>query len=192
MLPIVLDLGRLDAILVGDGPAAEKRLTLLDEAGAARLRVFAPMASADFARWAGARMKARLPNDEELATARIVFISDRDAPYGAAVAARARATGALVHIEDDPDRTDFHLPAVLRRGDLAIAVSTGGGSPTLAVRLKRALGALFGPEWGDHTDEVARLRREWRAAGADAATLHRRTEDWIDRQRWLPPPPVHS
>ncbi len=175
MLPIVLDAAKFGIVVVGVGAAAERRLALLAEAGADRVRVFATP-----------------PDATELASARLVFIADRTAPYAAAVAAQARAGGALVHIEDDPASTDFHLPAVLRRGDLAIAVSTGGGSPTLAVRLKRALGELFGPEWQGRTAEIARLRRGWRAEGADAASLNRRTEEWIDRQRWLPEPSSRS
>jgi precorrin-2 dehydrogenase / sirohydrochlorin ferrochelatase len=171
MLPIVLDPARLDILLIGEGAAADKRHALLTEAGATRVRVF------------GA---AHLPNDATIAGAKLVFIVDRTAPYAADLAARARAAGALVHIEDDPAQTDFHLPAVLRRGDLAIAISTGGASPALAVRLKRALGELFGPEWSGHTDELAKLRAQWRGEGDHADSLKHRTEELIERRRWLP------
>jgi precorrin-2 dehydrogenase / sirohydrochlorin ferrochelatase len=171
MLPIVLDLARFDVILIGDGAAAAKRLALLEEAGATRIRVFTP---------------PQLPDDPALAAAKLVFITDRAAPYAADIAARARAAGALVHIEDDPTHTDLHLPAILRRGDLAIAISTGGASPALAVRLKRALGELFGPEWRARTDEIADLRRAWQGEGADADALKHRTEELIERRRWLP------
>jgi precorrin-2 dehydrogenase / sirohydrochlorin ferrochelatase len=171
MLPIVLDLARCDIVLVGDGAATAKRRQLLEEAGAIRLRTYTP---------------ARLPAEADLAGARLVFIADRAMPGAVNVAARARAAGALVHIEDDPTRSDFHMPAVMRRGDLAIAISTGGASPALAVRLKQALGELFGPEWHGRTDEVAALRRRWRGAGAESDTLKRKTEELIERRRWLP------
>jgi precorrin-2 dehydrogenase/sirohydrochlorin ferrochelatase len=171
MLPIVLDVADFSILLIGAGAATEKRRVLLEEAGATNLRVFAP---------------PELPTESALGAARLVFITDRTAPYVADIAARARAAGALVHIEDDPAHTDFHLPAVLRRGDLAIAISTGGASPALAVRLKRALGELFGAEWQGRTEELASLRRAWRDEGADAESLKRRTEDLIERRRWLP------
>jgi precorrin-2 dehydrogenase/sirohydrochlorin ferrochelatase len=170
MLPIVLDLARFDTVVIGDGEAAAKRRTWLEEAGSTP-RVYP---SSD------------LPSQADLAGARLVFIVDRHALYAADLAANARAIGALVHIEDDPARSDFHMPAVLRRGDLMLAISTGGASPALAVRLKRALGDLFGPEWQGRTAEIARLRRGWRADGADSATLKQRTEDWLDRQEWPP------
>lgn len=171
MLPIVLDLARCDVILIGYGPAMTKRRQLLDEAGATRLRIYT---------------SARLPTDADFVGARLVFIADRRACYAADIAGRARAAGALVHIEDDPAHSDFHMPATVRRGDLAIAISTGGASPALAVRLKRMLGDLFGPEWQGRTDEVALLRRRWRAAGADPDALTRNTEELITRRRWLP------
>jgi precorrin-2 dehydrogenase/sirohydrochlorin ferrochelatase len=75
---------------------------------------------------------------------------------------------------------------VLRRGELLIAVSTGGKSPGLAAQIKRFLGTLFGREWREHLDELARLRRAWRDSGADGATVAQWTEAWVVRQGWLP------
>jgi len=177
MLPIVLDLDRCDIVLVGAGAAAKRRRQLLEEAGAGRLRVFTP---------------PRLPTGTELQAARLLFIADRAAPYAEELALSARACGALVHIEDEPAHSDLHLPAVLRRGDLIFAISTGGASPALAVRLKEALGAWFGPEWRGRVDEVARLRRHWRDTGADGEALKQRTDDLIERRRWLPRLPSRS
>ena len=188
MLPVVLDLARCGVALVGDGPAAMRRLTLLDEAGAGEVRLFAPAPNDALVAAAGSRLVRRLPEMAEIAAARLVFISNRTQPYVARIAAAARAAGALVHIEDDPARSDLHLPAVLRRGDLSIAVSTGGASPALAVGLRDALADLVGPEWRERTAEIARLRQAWRADGADAEMLKRRTADWLGRQDW----PTHS
>lgn len=176
MQPIVLDLARFEPVVIGDGEAAAKRRTWLEEAGG-KPRVFSSSA---------------LPNPADLASARLVFIADRHAPYAADLAAQARAHGALVHVEDDPAHSDFHMPAVLRRGDLTLAISTGGASPALAVRLKGALAELFGPEWRGRTEEIARLRRAWRDDGADNDTLKQRTEEWLDRQEWLAELSSHS
>jgi precorrin-2 dehydrogenase / sirohydrochlorin ferrochelatase len=177
MLPIVLDLGRCDIVLIGAGAAASRRRQLLDEAGATRVRVFTP---------------PHLPSESALATARLVFITDRRAPYVAELVTRARACGALVHVEDEPAQSDLHLPAVLRRGNLTIAISTSGASPALAVRLKQALAEWFGPEWRGRTEEIAALRRNLRDAGADAQSLKQCTEDLIERRRWLPRLPSRS
>ena len=226
MLPMVLDVTRLRLVLVGNGAAAERRLALLDEAGAADLTVYADEPSlrlahragarlvrrlpsaqelaaarvvfiaeraarhvhdlAATARAAGARLVHRLPSAQELAAARIVFIAERAARHAHDLAATARAAGALVHVEDEPDLCDMHAPATLRRGDLLIAVSTGGQSPALAGQVKRFLGALFGTEWQQRLDELAALRHGWREGGADLETVACWTEEWIGRQGWLP------
>lgn len=186
MLPLVLDLSRLRLILVGDGAAAERRLRLLDEAGAADLAIYAEAPSAALERAAGSRLVRRLPTAPELAAARLVFISDRGARPCRELAALARALGVLVHVEDEPALSDLQAPAVLRRGDLTIAVSTGGKSPGLAVQVKRFLATLFGPEWQGRLEALAALRRGWRARGADAETVARWSESWVGRQGWLP------
>ena len=186
MLPMVLDVARLRLILVGNGAAAERRLTLLDEAGAADLTVYADDPTPALAHAAAGRLVRRLPSAQELAAARVVFVAERGARHARDLAATARAAGALVHVEDEPAHSDLHAPATLRRGDLTIAVSTGGQSPALAVQVKRFLGALFGTEWQRRLDELAALRHGWREGGADSETVVRWTEEWVGRQGWLP------
>jgi len=190
VLPMTLDLAKLPVALIGNGDAALRRLRLLDEAGAERLQIFAESPDAALTEAAGARLTHRLPRRDEIAAARLVFISDRKAPYVAEIADWAHAAGALVHIEDDPTHSDMHAPAILRRGELTIAISTAGASPGLASRIKDFLGRRFGPEWAHHLDEIAAQRRRWRAEGIDNAALAQRTADWIDRQGWLLAEPV--
>ena len=185
MLPLMLDLSRLTVILVGEGEAALRRLALLEQAGAVALTVHAERPSPELVAAAGRRLVRRLPSPAELAAARLVFLSDRNAPYCPALAAAARAAGALVHIEDAPALGDVQAPAVLRRGDLTIAVSTGGKSPGLAVLVKRFLAARFGAEWQERLDALAARRRGWRASGADARTIARWSEAWVERNGWL-------
>src|SRR5438552_10013287 len=105
MLPLVLDVTRLKLALIGNGSAAERRLALLDEAGAAEIAVYAPAPAPALARRAGDRLIRRLPRQEELAAARVVFISDT-APAHRACALGARAAGVLVHVEDEPTLSD--------------------------------------------------------------------------------------
>ncbi|HUK08447.1 MAG TPA: NAD(P)-dependent oxidoreductase [Stellaceae bacterium] len=187
MLPITLDLARLPIVLVGNGPQAARRLGLLDEAGAERLTVFAPSATEALARQAGERLRRRWPTREEIGAARVLLIADRVEPAAVNNMIRlARAAGTLINVEDEPARSDFHSPAVLRRGDLLIAISTGGLSPALARRLRRFLGTVFGPEWQPILAELGRLRRFWRKAGADPDEVSAWTEAWLDREVDLP------
>lgn len=185
MLPLTLDPSRLRLALVGAGPAASRRLERLDAAGAIALTVFAPDPSVALATLAGSRLIARLPEAGELAGIQIVFIVGLSSNATADIAERARAAGAIVHVEDAPAGSDVQMPAVLHRGDLTVAVSTGGRSPGLAAEIKRVLGRIIGPEWAGRLDEAAACRERWRAAGLDSAAVRHRTADWLAARGWL-------
>jgi siroheme synthase-like protein len=61
---------------------------------------------------------------------------------------------------DDVANCDFAAPAIVRRGDLVVAVGTGGRAPALASRLRAELADRFGPEWTELVDLVGRVRSE--------------------------------
>jgi siroheme synthase-like protein len=77
-----------------------------------------------------------------------------------AIAADARAAGVLVNVMDDVPNCDFAAPAIVRRGDLVIAVGTGGRAPALASRLRAELAGRFGREWTELVDVVGQVRAE--------------------------------
>jgi precorrin-2 dehydrogenase len=95
-----------------------------------------------------------------------------------AIAADARAAGVLVNVMDDVPNCDFAAPAIVRRGDLIVAIGTGGRAPALASRLRAELSERFGPDWTELVEVVGRVRadtlphlpdfqdrsRRWRAA----------------------------
>jgi precorrin-2 dehydrogenase/sirohydrochlorin ferrochelatase len=70
----------------------------------------------------------------------------------------AQATGCLVNVVDDPDRCNFHVPAIVRRGDLTLSVSTGGNSPALARRIRRSLEQQFDSAYGPYLVLLGELR----------------------------------
>jgi precorrin-2 dehydrogenase/sirohydrochlorin ferrochelatase len=183
VLPISIDLGRVRVVLVGDGPAVCRRLARLDEAGAADLEVYAPRPSPELAATAGMRLRQRLPEPAEIARARLVFVAGLGESAAADIAAAASAAGVLLNIEDDPARSDFHSTAIMRRGDLTIAVSTNGRSPGLAAAIRRDLEQHFGPEWQQRLDRLAALRAQWRQQGIDAHTIAERTSEWLAQQK---------
>src|SRR5262249_58333064 len=156
-------------------------------AGGRAGRVLAPAAAvASFAH-------ARAPERAGLAAARRVSNSRRvyrtgdlvgfflafvatDAPsVTAAVWREGRRRGVLVNAADDPAHCDFILPSVLRRGELTVAVATGGATPALARAGREKLETPIGQAYGSLAAVVAQVRRELRARGhrVDAATWHR-------------------
>ena len=86
-----------------------------------------------------------------------------------AVAALAHRARVLVNVADRPERCDFILPSVLQRGDLQIAVSTGGRSPALAREIRRRLQTMFGPEYAELIARTGRARQAARAAAPTPA-----------------------
>jgi len=95
------------------------------------------------------------PND-----VRIVFkMHPLPMHQNAAIAAEAGAEGVLLNAADKPALCDFIVPAVVERGDLVIATSTGGSSPMLARRIREELEQRFGPEYGDALQILRRVRR---------------------------------
>lgn len=123
-----------------------------------------------------------LPNGgwrpEDLDGASVCVASSGDPAERDAIARAARERRVLVNVMDDVPNCDFAAPAVVRRGDLAIAVSTGGRSPALARRLREDLERRYGSEWAEVLQVLAEVRertlsllpdigeraRRWRAA----------------------------
>ena len=138
-LPVFLDLASGTVALVGSGPAAVNKLRLLRAAGA-NVRWYS--SSADVAEEV---LLASPPSGRlELSFADPLqadfseFIAVVSAAGGAldeGVAARARARNVPVNVVDRPDLSTFVVPAVVDRGDVVVAIGTGGGSPVLARRV---------------------------------------------------------
>jgi len=185
MIPIVIDPSMTSMALIGRGEAATRRLALLDEAGAADLAIFSDVPEPGFAAAAGGRLRLDLPTSDELAAFGIVWIADLPLDIATPLAATARARGTLVNVEDVKPFCDFHNPALVRRGDLLLTVSTNGRSPGLAVRIKRQLAGMFGPEWAERLRIVGCKRDAWKRRERPLAELASLTDATIDSKSWL-------
>jgi precorrin-2 dehydrogenase/sirohydrochlorin ferrochelatase len=116
----------------------------------------------------------------------IVFVAGLERAESEKIARIVRDGGGLVNVEDVKPLCDFHVPSVVRRGDLVLTVSTGGKAPGLARRLRRYLESLFGPEWAGRLNELAEKRDDWRRQDAGAAEIGRRTNIYVEEKGWLP------
>ena len=192
MTPIVLDLSRVPIALIGRRRLAERRLAQLNDDASADIRVFSDAPSDGLALAAGNRLVRRLPTQADLEGVRLVFIADLSTEDAQVIAERAHAAGALVNVEDRTPLCDFHVPAIVQRGDLLLSVSTGGKSPALARRLKLALAELFPQAWTERLEQLAGLRQELRAQGAPPQEISHATERVLEREGWVPgPQPQH-
>jgi precorrin-2 dehydrogenase/sirohydrochlorin ferrochelatase len=115
----------------------------------------------------------------------LLFVAGLERPAASALAARARAAGVLVNVEDMPEFCDFYVPAVVRRGDLALTVSTSGRAPGLARLLREWLERIFIVEWQARLEALSAARAGWRADGLKPDEVSRRTRDLVAREGWL-------
>lgn len=122
---------------------------------------------------------------EILQGAHIVFIADFDVETTARIHKLAKQAGALVNAEDKKDYCDFHVPAIVRRGDLLLTVSTNAKSPRLARRIRQELQEQYGEEWAVRLEEIGEMRQEWLKAGLHFEELAKKTDEHIDGQHWL-------
>jgi len=184
MFPMLIDLEAVHVALAGDGEAALRRLEMLDAEGA-KITVYAPEPSEALARAAGKRLVRQLPRVEDIGLARLLFVAGLDRAAAERLVGEARRAGVFVNTEDDPPLCDFHVPAIVRRGELVLTVSTGGASPALARILKRQLEVLFGESWARRVAEIAGWRKAWRDSGVSGSELTARTEAAMNERGWL-------
>lgn len=167
--PVFLDLSGRLCVVIGGGAVARRKVEGLLACGAA-VRVIAPEADPALEELAarGALERVRRAYEPgDLAGAFLAVAATGDPEANRRVFLEARARGVPLNAVDDPDHGDVVLPAVVRRGDLTLAVSTGGRSPALARRLRERLEAEFGPEYGLWLDLLGRVRAGLRARVAD-------------------------
>lgn len=164
MLPIVLTSENAKIGLIGAGEGLERRRALLLAAGISPIF---------------------LASDADLSGLRVLFVAGLAMDASAEVAGRARGAGVLVNVEDIPSLCDFHVPAILRRGDLMFSVSTSGRAPGLARRLREWLEERFGPEWEEWSAQLGDLRDRLRREGVPAADISVRTRTTIEEKGWL-------
>ena len=158
--PIALKLEGRRCLVVGGGRVARRKVSGLLDCGA-EVVVVAPECEAglrDQAERGAITLRERPFQEEDAAGARLVIAATDDRTVNQAVVRAAHAAGALVNVVDEPGDCDFYAPACIRRGDLCIAVSTGGACPSLAKRLREELDPQFGPEYGPYLELLDRLR----------------------------------
>jgi precorrin-2 dehydrogenase/sirohydrochlorin ferrochelatase len=102
----------------------------------------------------------RTYQEGDLESAFLAIAATDDLAVNRAVWTEATRRGCLINVVDDPAHSTFILPAIVQRGEMSIAVSTGGGSPALARRLRERLENIIGPEYGTLTAILAELRPE--------------------------------
>ena len=165
--PIYLNMHGRRCLVIGGGGVAERKLAALLEAGATPT-VVSPAITDTIARWAKDRaieLIARHYQSSDLAEHEIAFVATDDGEVNAQVFSDGRRLGVWINAADDPAHCDFILPSVLRRGDLTVAVSSGGASPALSRTIREELELYFTEEYELLVKLAAEARAELQARG---------------------------
>jgi precorrin-2 dehydrogenase/sirohydrochlorin ferrochelatase len=172
LYPIFLDLSARRVLVVGAGEVASRKIAALLEAGASVL-VVAPEA-APFVRLqaehGALEWRARPFADGDVEGASLAVAAASDPSVNRAAREACRRRGVPCNVVDVPELCDFHVPAVVDRGPIRIAISTGGRCPAFAGRLRRDVEAAVGERHARALEAVAALRERLKArADLDAA-----------------------
>lgn len=154
-----LDLTGRHVVVVGAGPMADEKVDGLRVSGADVERVD----PSDY-------------SEDVLESSYLVVVATEDDDLNRRIFADAEARAMLVNVADVPELCNFILPAIARRGPLAIAISTSGASPALAKRMKREAGEMFDPAY----EELARILDSLRPWAKTSLSDYESRRDFFD------------
>jgi precorrin-2 dehydrogenase len=160
--PAILDLAGREALVVGAGKVGEGKIAGL-LAAEARVKVVSLTATEQVERWAKEgriELALRAYERADLEGRFLVIAATEDNPTNVQVFDDAEQRQMLCNVVDVTHLCNFILPSIVRHGDLAIAVSTGGASPALARRVRISIGNCYGDEYAVALQILGSLREE--------------------------------
>jgi precorrin-2 dehydrogenase/sirohydrochlorin ferrochelatase len=184
LFPMFVKLQSRKCVVIGGGRIAAAKIAGLLRAGA-RIIVVSPTAVAAVRAQAERRQlmwRRREFHSSDVENAFLVIAASNSAATNQSVFRACANQGVLCNVVDDPQRCDFFYPAVVRRGALQIAISTGGCSPALAQRLRRDLQQQFTPKYAHWVRHIAKLRREILSRQLTAAERSRLLREIASRE----------
>ena len=165
LYPIMLKVRGRMAVVIGGGPVAMRKVRSLRKAGA-RVRVVAEE-FADETDLTNVETIRQSYHAKFLETATLVFACTNDQALNARIATDARRMGALVNCVEQPADCDFYVPAIVSRGDVVVAIGTGGAAPALAAELKKQIDLMPPDQIGEFTRALAEMRKQLQTEVAD-------------------------
>lgn len=180
LYPVLLDLRRVRVLVVGGGAVATRKVEGVLEAGGSPTVVAPELSSrlGELVERVGLAWRPRSYEPGDAAGFGLVFAATDRPEVNARVAQEAEEAGALVNLAGAGPESGVHVPAVIRRGEVVVALSTGGASPLLARRLRERLEAVVTPGVGRAAGRLEEVRDEVRARWPDDEA--RRRAFWFE------------
>ena len=187
--PVFLDIASKPVVVIGGGQVSLRKVEGLLDAGA-KITIVSPELHPKLRRLADEgqlhyEQREYRPGDLEGYT--LAFVVSDDRSVNAAVAREGRERGIWVNAVDDPPSCDFVMPSVVRRGDFIVAISTSGGSPAMARKLREEIEAFLTEDHVLLLELATEVCRELRAKGVQVdsevwnAALDRELRDLLTR-----------
>ena len=181
--PVMLELSGRRCVVIGADAVQEGKVEALLAAGADDVLVVAPGPERrlrDIEAVHGVTVERRDWRADDLNGAFVAVAASRDAGERDAIGREARARRVLVNVMDDIPNCDWSAPSVVRRGELVLAIATGGASPALAKKLRVHLASEFGEEWSEVSAVLREVRRQTSPLLPDLTTRARRWGEALD------------
>ncbi len=165
LFPVFLKLEQMKVLLVGAGNVGlEKLNTIVTNSPNTRLLVVAKELHADFVHTASYYKNVEIVKGEYSANyidgADIVIVAVNDIELSTKIRDDAKLKGKLVNVADKPELCDFYLGSVVTKGNLKLAISTNGKSPTLAKRLKEVFNDMLPGEVDEVMNNLQNIREQ--------------------------------
>jgi precorrin-2 dehydrogenase / sirohydrochlorin ferrochelatase len=161
LFPMFMKLEGKRCLVVGAGKVGEPKISGLIDTGA-WVHVIAVEASEAVREWAKAgkiKVELRGFDERDLDGTFLAIVATASRSLNGSIYREAQRLGVLCNVVDDPEYCDFYYPAVVRRGDLQIAISTNGHSPSLAQKLRQQLERQFDPGYAQWVEELGATRK---------------------------------
>jgi len=165
LFPVFLKLEELHVLLVGAGKVGlEKLQALLANSPSTKITIVATIVSDDVKQLAAAHpsvtIESRAFRAEDLQGKEIAVIAVNDREVSGYITQLAKKERILVNVADTPDQCDFYLGSIVQKGQLKIAISTNGQSPTVAKRVKEVLNDALPSEINDVINNLHKIRNK--------------------------------
>jgi precorrin-2 dehydrogenase/sirohydrochlorin ferrochelatase len=187
LFPMFLKLEGRNCLVLGAGSVGEQKIRSLLDCGG-HVRVVAPAASAAVQEWAHRGSLAWVQRPYESADLDGVFLvvaATSSVDVNHAIYHEAQTRGILCNVVDDPPHCDFYYPAVVRRGQFQIAISTAGLSPALAQRIRKQLEGEFPPAYASWLEELGSRRESLFSGGGDPQHRRRLLHQLATREAFM-------
>lgn len=165
LYPIFLKLEELDLLLVGAGNVGlEKLQSVLSNSPATKITIIAPDIKDEvrelLQKHPSCNLVQRLFEESDLNNKDLIVLATDDKELHKRIKVLAKEKKILVNVADTPDLCDFYLGSIVQKGDLKIAISTNGKSPTIAKRVKEVLNETIPDEIDDLLSNMQSLRNK--------------------------------